>query len=262
MHWLALLLALVPSVEQIRARGRLIVSVKNEGVPQPALHRDPAHFQKRGFELELARAIAARVVGSADKLELRLLPRRERVPALLAGKVDLVISMIRVQPTEGVAFSIPYFSGGLVMLVRKEGGISKIAELGGGHAGIVRAHANDPTAEVQRILGERKVTVAIDYFDRIDDAARALKGGKIRAIIGHDANLAAWAREHADVRIATEKLSHDEFAVAVRAGDDDLRALVDEVIRKLEKSGELARMARKWQLLPDAVERKNDRPAD
>ena len=262
MRWLALLLALVPSVEQIRTRGRLIVSVKNEGVPQAALHHDPAHFQKRRFELELARAIAARVVGSADKLELRLLPRRERVPALVAGKVDLVISMIRVQPTEGVAFSIPYFTGGLVMLVRKDGGISKIAELGGGRAGIVRAHANDPTAEAQRILGERKLTVAIDQFDRIEDAARALRDGRIRAILGQMANLDGWARTHADVRIATEKLSQEKFAVAVRKGDDDLRALVDEVIRRLAQSGELARMARKWQLLPDAVDRKNDRPSD
>jgi len=262
MFWLALLVAFSPSVEQIRTRGRLIVSVKNEGVPQPALHHDPAHFQKRGFEIELARAIAARVVGSADKLELRLLPRRERLPALSAGKVDLVISMIRVQPTPGVAFSMPYFSGGLVMLVRKDGRISKIVQLDGGHAGIVRAHANDPTAETQRILGERKLDVAIDHFDRIEDAARALREGRIRAIIGQSANLDAWARAHADVRIAAETLSHEEFAVAVRKGDDDLRALVDEVIRKLSQSGELARMARKWRLLPDAVDRKNDRPSD
>jgi putative glutamine transport system substrate-binding protein len=262
MRWLALWLALVPTLEQIRARGRLIVSVKNEGVPQPALHRDPAHFQKRGFEIELARAIAARVVGSADKLELRLLPRRERLPALVAGKVDLVISMIRVQPTPDVAFSVPYFSGGLAMLVRKNGGISKVAGLEGGRAGIVRAHANDPTVEVRRILGERKLDVAIDHFDRIDDAARALHDGKIRAILGQTANLDGWARAHADVRIAGEKLSHDEFAVALRKGDDDLRALVDEVIRKLAQSGELSRMAKKWQLFPDAVDRKDDRPSD
>jgi ABC-type amino acid transport substrate-binding protein len=247
--WLALLLAVTPTtLEQIRARGKLVVSVKNEGVPQPQLHHDPAHFQKRGFELELARAIAARVVGSPDKLELRLLPRRERLPALAAGKVDLVISMIRVQPAPDIAYSIPYFSGGLVMLVAKPGKIAKVADLAGGHIGIVNAHANDPTADVTQILAERKLECTIDHFDRVEDAARALAGGKIRAIVGQAANLEAWARAHADTRIAEEPLRHDDFAVALRKGDDDLRALVDEVIRKLGKSGELARMARKWQL--------------
>ena len=249
MLWLVLLLAFAPTtLEQIRTRGKLVVSVKNEGVPQPQLHHDPAHFQKRGFELELARAIAARVAGSPDKLELRLMPRRERLPALLAGKVDLVISMIRVQPADGIAYSIPYFSGGLAMLVARDGKIAKVADLGGGRIGIVRAKANDPTADVEQILAERKLSCTIDQFDRFDDAARALKSGKIRAIVGQAANLDGWAHTHADVRIAAEKLRQDAFAVALRKGDDDLRALVDDVIRKLDQSGELARMAKKWQL--------------
>ena len=246
--WLCLLLLAPSAVQQIRARGRLIVSVKNEGVPQPALHRDPAHFQKRGFELELARAIAASIVGSPEKLELRLLPRRDRLPALVAGKVDMVISMIRRDSSPDVAFSVPYFTGGLVMAVRRDGGCASVAELEGGHVGIVQAHANDPTAEVRAILDQRKLSVTIEHFDRIDDAARALQKGRIRAIVGQKANLEAWLRDHAEVVIAAEKIRHDEFAVALRKGDDELRALVDGAIRKLEKSGELERMTKKWRL--------------
>jgi putative glutamine transport system substrate-binding protein len=247
--FLLLWLALSPSrLEQIHARGRLIVSVKNEGVPQPELHKDPAHFQKRGFELELARAIAARVAGAPDRLELRLMPRRERLPALVAGKVDLVISMIPVGTVPDVEFSIPYFAGGLALMVARDSPIHRVSDLVGTHVGIVRAHANDPTAEVRRIFAERKIAVSVEFFDRVDDAAEALAARKIAAVAGQLANLDGWTRTHRQTRLADEMLSHQEFAVAVHKGEEDLRSLVDEVIRGLAKKGELERMARRWQL--------------
>jgi len=249
---LVLWTALAPSstLEQIRARGRLIVSVKNEGVPQPALHRDPAHFQKRGFELELARAIASRVLGAPDRLELRQMPRRERLESLVSGKVDLVISMIAITPesSQQVSFSVPYFSGGLALMVTKDSKLQAVEELRGGRAGIVRAHANDPTAEARRIFDQRKLGVTLEGFDRIEDASAALRAGRLRAVVGQLANLDGWVQAHPDLRLANEMLSHQEFGVAVRKGDDDLRALVDEVIRGLARRGELQRMARKWQL--------------
>ena len=70
---------------EIRARGRLIVSVKNDA-KHP--HKDPAHFDKRGFEVELAHALAAKILGDASKLELRMLARPVRLPMLATGGVD------------------------------------------------------------------------------------------------------------------------------------------------------------------------------
>src|SRR5437764_12403851 len=47
-------------LDAIRARGKLIVSVKNDA---QRTHKDPAHQQKRGFEVELARALARHILG-------------------------------------------------------------------------------------------------------------------------------------------------------------------------------------------------------
>src|SRR3954470_4775883 len=80
-------------LDEIRARGRLIVSVKNDA-QRP--HKDPAHFQKRGFEVELAGLLAKKIFGDASKLELRILARPVRIPMLVSGAVDLVLSMIPV----------------------------------------------------------------------------------------------------------------------------------------------------------------------
>ena len=101
----------------IRARGTLIVSVKNDA--QHA-HKDPAHFDKRGFEVELVHLFAKKIVGDASKVDLRILSRPVRLPMLVAGSVDLVVSMIPVTPENStqVDFSHPYFAQGLSLLVR------------------------------------------------------------------------------------------------------------------------------------------------
>ena len=54
-------------LETIRARGKLIVSVKNDA-KRP--HKDPAHEEKRGFELELTRALAKKIVAERGTTNL------------------------------------------------------------------------------------------------------------------------------------------------------------------------------------------------
>jgi hypothetical protein len=46
------------ALDRIKARGKLVVSVKNESARRQSAHKDPAHFAKRDFEIALARAIA------------------------------------------------------------------------------------------------------------------------------------------------------------------------------------------------------------
>src|SRR5262249_43402397 len=82
------------TVDEIRARGRLVVSLKREGAAAPSVHHDPAHFQKRNFEVALARAIAKKVLGDPERIELKTLPRAVRLFAVADGRVDLCISMI------------------------------------------------------------------------------------------------------------------------------------------------------------------------
>jgi len=91
---------------RIRERDRLIVSVKNEGKPERAAHKDPAHFNKREFELDLAHAIAAMLRGAPEKVEFALMRKPDRMTAVADGRVDIAISMLR--PGEGQRARVEY----------------------------------------------------------------------------------------------------------------------------------------------------------
>ena len=123
------------ALERIRARGQLLVAVKNEGNPSRAAHKDPAHFDKRDFELAIARAIAAKLLGSEDRLTLVTFRKPERVPAVADGKVDLAISMLRPTPRNlaRVDFSAPYYEAGVAVMQKAGGDIAETnpREVGG-----------------------------------------------------------------------------------------------------------------------------------
>jgi len=231
-------------VDEIRARGKLIVSVKNDA-KKP--HKDPAHAQKRGFEVELARAIAKRILGDDSKVEFRNLPRPSRLPMLAAGAVDLVLSMVPVTDDNArqCALSHPYFSSGLSLLLRDDAHTMTLADLAGKTVAFRKQSFNDYGAEMRRIAG---ATVDVRYYPSFEAAAAAVKAGQAAAMGGNFVDLDAWRAKHTGFKVNAELLEERRVAVAVKKGDDDLLGVVNEVIDELRKSGELRRMIEKWRL--------------
>ena len=230
----------------IRTRGRLVVSVKNDA-NHP--HKDPAHFDKRGFEVELAHALAAKVVGDASKLELRMLARPVRLPMLAAGNVDLVVSMIPVTPENAalVDFSHPYFASGLSLLVR---GAAKptLASLDGKTVAFRKQSFNDYGGELERLARAHGVKVTVRYYQSIEKAADAVTHGEAVALGGNFVDLTAFAKDHAGFTVDSSLLEEREVAVAVKKGEPSLLAAVNGAVDELRRSGELARMSDKWHL--------------
>ena len=230
----------------IRARGRLVVSVKNDA-NHP--HKDPAHFDKRGFEVELAHTLAAKLVGDASKLELRILSRPVRLPMLAAGNVDLVVSMIPVTPENAalVDFSHPYFASGLSLLVR---GAAKptLASLDGKTVAFRKQSFNNYGGELERVARERNLKIAVRYYPTAEKAAEAVARGEAAAMGGNFVDLAAFAKEHAGFTVDASLLEERTVAVAVKRGEPSLLAAVNATIDELRRSGELARLTGKWHL--------------
>ncbi len=231
----------------IRARGRLLVRVKNDA---KHVHRDPAHADKRGFELELAHLLAKKIVGDESKLELRTFPRPMRLPMLAAGSVDLVVSMIPVTKENAatVDFSRPYFATGLTLLVRDGAPPSTLADLAGKTVAFRKQSFNDYGGELSRVAKAHGISVGVRYFASIADAAAALSRGEVAAVGGNFVDLDAWARAHAGFAVDARLLAPEQVAVAVKKGEPALLAAVNETIAELRASGALPRLAARWHL--------------
>lgn len=234
-----------PRLAAIRARGRIIISVKNRGPEAADLHRDPAHFQKRDFELALARDITRRIFADDTRMLLKILPRPTRLPALTSGEVDLVISMLAVPaaPAADVAYSHPYLVGGLELMAPVGSMVKGLDDLAGRRVAAVRESVHDPGAELKALATSRRLAVEVVYFANFQQATAAIARGEAVALVSMNANVEAFVGANRGFARVGTLLDRRAYAVAVRRGDDDLLALVDAVIDELSRSGELERRA-------------------
>ncbi len=246
----------------IRARGQLIVSVKNEGDKAVEKHRDPAHFQKRGMELAIARAIAKHILGSADKLSLKMMRKPERLPAIAHGDVDLGISMLRVTPDNAkqVDFSTPYYRSGLAVLETSDGTIAGKRDLAGKTFAVVERNDGDAAAMIAAVAAATGATPKVVLVANFTEGAQAISAGRAAGLISEAVNIDVFLAHQVGPYKRSPLLTEDRYAVAVAKGNIELLKAVNEVLAALEASGELKTMASDAEL-PNKSERSSDQPA-
>lgn len=245
----------VDSLEQIRTRGTLRVCLKNEGGASPSVHNDPAHFQKRDFELELANLIAARILGASAKLEIHTYRRPERLPAVADGLVDIGLSMFAINEADArlVDFSVPYYAGGLAIMHRPGAGIDSVADLDGKVIVAMQKHSSDPGAVLMRLAEVGGAKPTLRRVAGFDEGAALLSSGQANGMVGMHADLDAWIAAGHPEFVRSPLLSHETFAVAVAKGNVELLDVVNEVITELKTSGQLEAMLRETGLSAASV---------
>ncbi|CAN0361596.1 unnamed protein product, partial [Phaeothamnion confervicola] len=224
----------------IRARGQLIVSVKNVGAKAVEKHRDPAHFQKRDMELAIARAIARHILGSADALTLKMMRKPERLPAIARGDVDLGISMLRVTPANAklVDFSTPYYRSGLAVLQARDGSIAGKRDLAGKTLAVIERNDGDSAAMIAAVAAMAGAAPKVVLVANFKQGIEAIKDGRVAGLISEAVNIDVFLARHAGPWRRSPLLTEESFAVGVAKGNSDLLVAVNEVLAALEASGE------------------------
>ncbi|GAA2928334.1 glutamate ABC transporter substrate-binding protein [Kitasatospora cinereorecta] len=121
-----------PTIEKIRARGKLIAGVDQNSFRWG--YRDPESDTLEGFDIDLVRAIAKDLLGDPEAVVFRAVPTNQRIAALEHDKVDVVVRTMTIncQRLAQVSFSTAYFQAGQQVLAPKE---SKITGYDGSLAG-------------------------------------------------------------------------------------------------------------------------------
>ena len=104
-------------LDSIRQRGKLIVAVKNN---LPPLGFQDERGQWRGLEVDIARHLAAEILGNPDAVEFRAVSNQDRLQVVLDGNVDVAIAGLTATPSRArlVDFSDDYYLNGTGAIVR------------------------------------------------------------------------------------------------------------------------------------------------
>lgn len=231
-------------VQVIKDRGVLKVGVKVD-VPKFG-YKDPKTGKIDGFEIDLARDMAQKILGNPTKLELAAVTAKTRGPLLDSGDVDMDISTFTItdERKKSYNFSDPYFTDGVGLLVKKASGYKSLKDLNGKKVGVAQSSTSKQAvqAEAQKV----GVQVSFQEFATYPEIKAALDSGRVDAFSVDRSILFGYLDDSTE--ILPDKFSPQEYGVATKKGNDGLAKLVNDTVNELKTSGELDKLIKKWGL--------------
>ena len=173
-----------------------------------------------GFEIDVANKVAADM---GVKTEFVPTAWDGIIPALLAGKFDVIISGMSITPERNltVNFTVPYAHSGQQMAANKK--------LAGGFKSLEQF--NDPSVTITCRRGTSTCVAAQKVFPKVtlrqfDDEAQCLQevlNGNAHAVITSAPKPRMWTLDHPDVLFmpTDDNLTKSDEAFAVSKGDPD-----------------------------------------
>jgi polar amino acid transport system substrate-binding protein len=225
----------------IKKKGELVVGVL--GTDEPNSFIDPKTRELIGYDVDLGRAIAKKI---GVKPVFKQLAVAARIPELQQGHVDiLAASLTHNKEREAqIDFSLTTFVTGQKVLVKKASGIKDVADLAGKRVVTVKGGTQEPNVR------KAVPTVEVVTFETTQQAFLALQQGKGVGYVNDESSLiddfAKLGARNKDYAILPTNLSVEPLALGIKKGEAAVKAIVDDTLRELEKSGEAEKIFFKW----------------
>lgn len=230
-------LSFAQSLTQIKKRGKLIVGTEPTFPPFEFVDEKN---QVVGFDIDIANELAKRL---GVKLEIVNLPFDSLIPALLQGKIDLIIAgmTITAERAKVVDFSKPYFEANQAIVVRKDGKFEpkKLEELVGKKVAVQLGTTGDLV--VSEING-----VQVVRFQKFTDAFLELQNGRVDAVVLDEAPAKAYVKKFPKFLISAVVDTGETYGIAVKKGNKELLNFVNQTLDILKSSGTYNKLIQKW----------------
>jgi len=231
-----------PALDRILQRRELIVGITGN---QPPLNATTKEGQIIGLDADLATYMSAAM---GVKLSFSPMPFAELLPALLAGKVDVVISGMSMSPDRNlkVAFVGPYFVSGKSMVTREEKAesLSSIADLAAPNVKIVALEGSTSQTLVKTVIPAAQLQTTTDY----DKALAQVIEGKADAMVADYPFCALAVLRNPGKKLITldEPFTFEPLGIALPGDDPLLINWVQNYLMTLEGSDGLQTLLDRW----------------
>ncbi|MER5738779.1 MULTISPECIES: glutamate ABC transporter substrate-binding protein [unclassified Streptomyces] len=217
-----------------RKRGRLVVGAKED---QPYLgEKDPATGRYSGFDIEIAKMMAASLGFEPGGIEFRTIASANRETALQNGQIDYYVGTYTINDKRKqlVGFAGPYYQAGQSLLVRTdEDDIHGPQDLDGKR--VCSAAGSTPYQRIQQEYPKAELVAYDTYSICVDN----LLTYQVDAVTTDDTILMGYAAKVPDeLKLAGKPFSKEPYGIGVPRGDTALRLALDDAIAAHEKNGD------------------------
>jgi polar amino acid transport system substrate-binding protein len=241
-----------PTLQKIRARGKLIVGVSDDGYLTGFL--DPTNHQEEGFDVDIAEQVAQAIFGSADNhiqfvavtnperiTDITGTPATQTAPAV-APSIDMTVDTMTItcQRLTQVGFSSVYYQAQQRLLVLKNSGITSMQQLAG-----QKVCAASSSTSIQTIQDSASHPLAYGVVD-FSDCLVALQQNQVSAVSTDDTILAGLAQQDPNTEVVGPSLESEPYGIAVSLKAPDLEGFINGVLAQIRSNGVWESIYNKW----------------
>lgn len=204
----------------------MVVGVKED---QPGLgYLDVTTNERTGFDIEIARWIAASLGYDEDKIEFKPIASANREQAIVNGDIDYYVGTYSINDKrkELIDFAGPYFISGQGLLVAADAEDAEALEDFNGKT-VCSATGSTPIQNIKANFPEIKT----QEYDLYSACVQDLIDGKVDAVTTDQAILIGYAAQYPDdVKVTGGLFTEERYGVGLAKGDDVLRAHINELL--------------------------------
>ena len=224
-----------PTFDKITQRGRVVIGVKED---QPGLgFKDATTNEYSGFDIEIARLVAAQLGFTADKIDYKPIPSAAREDSIERGEVDYYVGTYTINDKrkERVSFAGPYYLAGQSVLVRAdETAITNKDTLKGKKVCSVTGSTPIQRVKDQGLTEPENIVEFQTYTQCVDQ----LLAKQVDAVTTDDAILAGYASQQPDkLKLVGEPFSQEPYGIGLAKDDTALRNKINDILQTAEDDG-------------------------
>jgi len=193
-----------------------------------------------GLDIDIIKTIA-------DKLEIPIIIKKyswdDLFIATKSGEVNLAISAITITPErqQEILFSIPYFNGGQIIIVRKEtNNILSPDDLKNKKIGVL----NGSTCEKAAL--EHASPQLLSTFSSDSLTIQNLLNKTIDAVVMDYVAAIAVVKNNATLKIIGTPFTQEYYGIITKLENHPLIEEVNTILREMKRNGELKQLEDKW----------------
>ncbi len=226
------------TLDQLRANGKIRIGVMVDYPPFGLLN---TQGEPDGYDPDVAKALGEHL---GLPVEFVHVTGPNRIPYLQTDRADVLVATLAItaERAKQVAFSEPYAGVNMIVYGRKDVPMEKLEDLSGVRLAVGRGSTQD-VALTRDAPGDAE----IQRYDDDSSAIQALLSGQADATAQSDLMIAEIEKAAPEGVFEQKfRLFQQVQGIAMRLGQDELMAAVNDFLKKAKADGTLNAIHRKW----------------
>ncbi|MBL8278952.1 MAG: amino acid ABC transporter substrate-binding protein [Pelomonas sp.] len=243
-----------PALDRIQSSGRIVLAHRESSVPFSYVLPDgrPVGYAV-DLCLKLAEAVRKKLRMNTLSPQFLLVTPANRLQMVADGKADMECGSTtnNAERREKVAFTVPHYITGARYLVRADSGITDLAQFDG--KTLVSTKGTTPLKSITQANNERALHIKVIEAPDHAKAMELLSAGQADGFVMDDVllyGLVSARPDAAKFAVVGKFLTIEPLSIVLPKGDAELKAIVDEEMKRLIASHEAHALYERWFMKP------------